>query len=203
MKKKKADFSLTVSGFEYDKELSRVPIKVFPALQALVANQYDLIKIIQEHAPEQSIFLEIHLSELVEVEETIQQEYTKYSTKREEQRRKRQENAKDVKTTAQANETNPVTRGDDGPFNDEMLTDEEAVLDGLAATLSPGLPSAKFEKPPLPAQTSTAKKAEYKADYDVRRIAVGASIKALSNFLGRQLTGMEISLIEAQVDAYL
>jgi hypothetical protein len=60
--KKKTDFSLTVSGFEYDKDLSRVPIKVFPALQALVANQYDLIKIIQEHVPEQSIFLESHLS---------------------------------------------------------------------------------------------------------------------------------------------
>ena len=74
MKKKKTDFSLTVSGFEYDKELSRVSIKVIPALQALVANQYDLIKMIQEHVPEQSIFLESHLSELVEVEETIQKE---------------------------------------------------------------------------------------------------------------------------------
>ncbi len=199
MKKKKTDFSLTVSGFEYDKELSRVPIKVFPALQALVANQYDLIKIIQEHVPEQSIFLETHLSELVEVEETIQKEYTKYCTKREEQRRKRQENAKNIKSAAQENGNSPVARGDDGTLTDEPLTEEETVLDSLAAALSPGLPSAKFEKTSNFAQTSPEKK----ADYDVRRIAIGASIKALSNLLGRQLTGLEISVIEAQVDAYL
>ncbi len=93
LKKKKKEFSLTASGFEYDKELSRVPIKVFPALQALIANQYDLIKMLQEHVPDQSIFLQSHLSELVEVEETIQKEYAKYCAKREEQRKKRQEKA--------------------------------------------------------------------------------------------------------------
>ncbi len=82
LKQKKKDLTLTVSGYEYDKELSRVPIKVFPALQALVANQHDLIEVFQKHEPEQSIFLETHVAELVEVEETIQKEYTKYCAKR-------------------------------------------------------------------------------------------------------------------------
>jgi hypothetical protein len=197
--KKKTDFSLTVSGFEYDKDLSRVPIKVFPALQTLVANQYDLIKIIQEHVPEQSIFLESHLSELVEVEETIQKEYTKYCAKREEQRKKRQENAKSKKSAFQDNENSPVAWGDGESLTNELLRDEETVLDSLAATLSPGLPSAKFEK----TSNFTRTGPENKGDNDVRRIAIGASIKALSNLLGRQLTDMEISVIEAQVDAYL
>ncbi len=199
MKKKKTDFSLTVSGFEYDKELSRVSIKVIPALQALVANQYDLIKMIQEHVPEQSIFLESHLSELVEVEETIQKEYTKYCAKREEQRKKRQENAKSIKGAAQENGISPVARGDGEPLTYEPLREEETVLDSLAAALSPGLPSAKFEK----TSNFTRTGPENKGDYDVKRIAIGASIKALSNLLGRQLTEMEISVIEAQVDAYL
>jgi len=199
LKKKKTDFSLTVSGFEYDKELSRVSIKVIPALQALVANQYDLIKMIQEHVPEQSIFLESHLSELVEVEETIQKEYTKYCAKREEQRKKRQENAKSIKGAAQENGISPVARGDGEPLTYEPLREEETVLDSLAAALSPGLPSAKFEK----TSNFTRTGPENKGDYDVKRIAIGASIKALSNLLGRQLTEMEISVIEAQVDAYL
>lgn len=199
MKKKKKEFSLTASGFEYDKELSRVPIKVFPALQALIANQYDLIKMLQEYVPDQSIFLQSHLSELVEVEETIQKEYAKYCAKREEQRKKRQEKAKGIKSADQENGNIPVDLEDGEPFINEPLREEDAVLDSLAAALSPGLPSEKFAKTSNFNQTGP----ENKGDYDVRRIAIGASIKALSNFLGRQLTDMEISVIEVQVDAYL
>jgi len=199
LKKKKKEFSLTASGFEYDKELSRVPIKVFPALQALIANQYDLIKMLQEHVPDQSIFLQSHLSELVEVEETIQKEYAKYCAKREEQRKKRQEKAKGIKSADQENGNIPVDLEDREPFINEPLREEDAVLDSLAAALSPGLPSEKFAKTSNFNQTGP----ENKGDYDVRRIAIGASIKALSNFLGRQLTDMEISVIEVQVDAYL
>lgn len=199
LKKKKKEFSLTASGFEYDKELSRVPIKVFPALQALIANQYDLIKMLQEHVPDQSIFLQSHLSELVEVEETIQKEYAKYCAKREEQRKKRQEKAKGIKSADQENGNIPVDLEDGEPFINEPLRKEDAVLDSLAAALSPGLPSEKFAKTSNFNQTGP----ENKGDYDVRRIAIGASIKALSNFLGRQLTDMEISVIEVQVDAYL
>lgn len=199
LKKKKKEFSLTASGFEYDKELSRVPIKVFPALQALIANQYDLIKMLQEYVPDQSIFLQSHLSELVEVEETIQKEYAKYCAKREEQRKKRQEKAKGIKSADQENGNIPVDLEDGEPFINEPLREEDAVLDSLAAALSPGLPSEKFAKTSNFNQTGP----ENKGDYDVRRIAIGASIKALSNFLGRQLTDMEISVIEVQVDAYL
>jgi len=38
---------------------------------------------------------------------------------------------------------------------------------------------------------------------DVRRIAIGASIKALTNVLSRELTDDEILAIEKQVDSYL
>ncbi len=194
LKQKKKDLTLTVSGYEYDKELSRVPIKVFPALQALVANQHDLIEVFQKHEPEQSIFLETHVAELVEVEETIQKEYTKYCAKREEQRRKRQENGKSTNNAAaQENGKSSMPQG-----YDEPVTEQEAALDKMAAAMSPGLPSARFE-PPSMSQTTIAPK----ADHDVRRIAVGASIRALSKLLDRQLTDKEISVIEAQVDFFL
>lgn len=190
-KPKKQDFALTVSGFEYDKELSRVPIKVFPALQALVANQYELIEVFKKHAPEQSIFLQAHMAELVQVEETIQKEYVKYCTRKEEQKRKREENGKKQnQTPGNGTDTMP-------PGFDEFIIDEDAALDKMAAAMSPGLPSAKYEQPG--SQHSPVKSEEK----DVRRIAIGASIKALKELLGRQLTNQEISIIEAQVDAYL
>ncbi|MDD4239403.1 MAG: hypothetical protein PHT62_12735 [Desulfotomaculaceae bacterium] len=191
-KQKKQDFALTVSGYEYDKELSRVPIKVFPALQALVANQHDLIEVFQKHEPEQTIFLEAHMAEMVQVEETIQKEYAKYCTKREEQKRKREENGKNANNLSEENENNSAPGG-----FDEFVIEGEAALDKMAADMSPGLPSAKFEQPY--AQITPVKNEEK----DVRRIAIGASIKALNKLLGRQLTNQEISVIETQVDSFL
>lgn len=189
-KQKKQDFALTVSGYEYDKELSRVPIKVFPALQALVANQHDLIEVFQKYAPEQAIFLEAHMAEMVEVEETIQREYAKYCTRKEEQKRKREENGK-------SKEQPPAESDNNSDGYDEFLMEDEAALDKMAGAMSPGLPSAKFDQPGL---QSPPVKSEEK---DVRRIAIGASIKALKELLGRQLTSQEILVIETQVDSFL
>lgn len=191
-KQKKQDFALTVSGYEYDKELSRVPIKVFPALQALIANQHDLIEVFQRHAPEQTIFLEAHRAEMVEVEETIQREYAKYGTRKEEQRRKREENGKSKEQTAAENDNDSIPGGFDG-----FLIDDEAALEQMAEAISPGLPSAKYEQ--LKPHNLPVKSEEK----DVRRIAIGASIRALKELLGRQLTNEEISVIETQVDSFL
>lgn len=190
-KQKKQDFALTVSGYEYDKELSRVPIKIFPSLQALIANQHDLIEVFQKHAPEQTIFLESHMAEMVQVEETIQQEYAKYSAKKEEQRRKREENGKNFNQASEESGNISIPGG-----YDEFVTMEEAELDKMAAAMSSGLPSAKYEQPYSQAPVS-------KEEKDVRRIAIGASIKALKELLGRQLTDQEITLIESQVDSFL
>lgn len=183
-KQKKQDFALTVSGYEYDKELSRVPIKVFPALQALVANQHDLIEVFQKYAPEQAIFLEAHMAEMVEVEETIQREYAKYCTRKEEQKRKREENGK-------SKEHPPAESDNNSDGYDEFLMEDEA------GAMSPGLPSAKFDQPGLQSPPVKSK------EKDVRRIAIGASIKALKELLGRQLTSQEILVIETQVDSFL
>lgn len=189
-KQKKQDFSLTVSGYEYDKELSRVPIKIFPALQALLANQYDLIEVFKKYAPEQSIFLEAHMAEMVEIEATIQKEYAKYCTRKEEQKKKREEINK-------AKEHTPVDNGNNSGGYDVFAMEEEAVLDKMADAMSPGLPSARFEQPKPPILHTTSE------EIDVRRIAIGASIKALRELLGRQLTNEEIMLIESQVDSFL
>jgi hypothetical protein len=80
---------------------------------------------------------------------------------------------------------------------DEFVKEEEAELDKMAAAMSPGLPSTKYEQPY--SQAVPVKKEER----DVRRIAIGASIKALKELLGRQLTNKEITVIEAQVDSFL
>ncbi|MCL6479044.1 MAG: hypothetical protein K6T65_11625 [Peptococcaceae bacterium] len=186
------DFTLTVSGYEYDKELSRVPIKVFPALQALIANQHDLIEVCQKHAPEKLFFLENHMSELNIVEETIAKEHARYCAKKEELKRKRQEKGKSAGGPSQ-----PAGTAELGQGFDEPLKDDESLLEELAAGLSPGLPSARLEssgKAPAPSR---------REEVDVRRIAIGASVKALSTLLGRQLTDREISVIEKQVDSYL
>lgn len=190
-RKKKPEPVLTASGFEYDKELSRVPIKVFPALQALIANQHDLIEIAQKYAPDKFIFLEAHMAELSEVEETLAKAHAKYCAKKEEAKRKREERVNSLGNPGEPVD-HPVfsQQGFDGP-----LAEEESLLDELAATLSPGLPSSRS----TPGESSPAKKEEA----DVRRIAIGASIKALSDLLGRELTEEEISIIEKKVDDYL
>ncbi|OPX89648.1 MAG: hypothetical protein A4E53_01463 [Pelotomaculum sp. PtaB.Bin104] len=189
-KQGKREFTLTASGYEYDKELAKLSVKVFPALQALIANQHDLIEISKIHAPEKSIFLEAHLTELVEVEETIAKEYTKHCAKREELKIKRQNKEKIVKDMPQSEENNNIQYG-----YDEHVKDTEALLDEAANRMSPGLPSARFAAPP--------KALVKQEDKDVRRIAIGASIKALSALLGRELNEQELSVIESQVDSYL
>lgn len=203
-KQKKKDFSLTVSGCEYDKELSRVPIKVYPALQAMIANQHDLIEVFQKYAPEKSIFLEAHRAELVDLEETIAKEHAKYCVRREELKKKRQGNG----NGASEKDTNGEGTNEEGILPkstmtgcfheeyDEPVKKEEALLDEIAASISPGLPSSRY----APALSQTA---FTKEEIDIRRIAVGASIKALSKLLGRLLTDQEIAVIEKQVDAYL
>lgn len=188
-KQKKNEFTLTASGFEYDKELSRVSIKVFPALQALIANQHDFIEITKKYAPEKFIFLEAHMAELNEVEETVAKAHAKLCTQKEESKIRRAEKENSKKNPDQPPwETIPIQQRFDEP-------DPDSLLDKLAATMSPGLPSSKFiqEKPAPVKQEKT----------DIRRIAIGASINALSGLLGRELTEEEIAVIEKQVDAYL
>ncbi|MCL5290212.1 MAG: hypothetical protein M1489_04150, partial [Firmicutes bacterium] len=75
------------------------------------------------------------------------------------------------------------------------MVDVELSLDQTAEKLSPGLPSEKFQPRTMPE--------EKPVEIDVRRIAVGASIKALEKFLGRKLSEEEIAALEKQVEVYL
>jgi len=58
-----------------------------------------------------------------------------------------------------------------------------------------GLPSAKYRER-TPAE-------EIKREVDVRRVVLGASIKTLQSFLGRELSEEEMRSLETQVDSYL
>lgn len=189
-KRAKKEFALTTSGYEYDKELAKTSIKVFPSLQALIANQHDLIEIFKNHAPEKSIFLEAHISELVDVEETIAKEHAKYLAKREALKKKKQSEAKTAKLLPESKKTNIFEQIYDAPEKET-----EVKLDEIADRISPGLPSARL--------ASTTKPPVKKDERDIKRIAVGASIKALRTFLRRELTERELLVIESQVDQYL
>lgn len=183
-KQEKSDFILTASGYDYDKELSKVSIKVIPSLQALITNQHELVEALLSCVPEKKIFLETHLTELSIVEETIAKAHAKYLSKRE-----------DVKKQKQEKENKNIIPTITSQEYDEPVKESGALLDEMAAKISPGLPSARFNS-----ENKIPIKNENK---DVRRIAIGASIKALSNLLGRKITNDEILLIEKQVDSYL
>lgn len=197
-KAKQKESNLTFSGFEYDQELTRVSIKVVPALQALIASQHELMEIAEKYRPDDMIFLEAHRADLNVIENTIAQAFKNYSVRKEETRRRREER----KNTPPSGGESSSGMDSAAPFADEAdysmsyehtpLRDAEAALDEMAATLSPGLPSARLapRKPPAAAETVP----------DVRRIAIGASIKALSGILGRELTEEEMAAIENQVD---
>ncbi|MFA5385219.1 MAG: hypothetical protein WC364_11255 [Eubacteriales bacterium] len=180
----KKDYVLTTSGFEYDKELGKVSIKVVPALQALINNQHDLLKVLLPNFPEMKIFLKNHLAELSVVEETIASAHAKYNLKKEE-----------AKVLRQKRESGKINQDIASSGYEEHLKDNSQLLDEQSSKISPGLPSARFD---------TVKKNPVRDErLDVRRIAIGASIKALTSVLGRELTEDEISAIEKQVDSYL
>lgn len=196
-KQAKKEFTLTASGYEYDKELSKLSVKVFPALQALIANQHELMEICPL-GPENAAFLDAHLAELVEVEETIAREYTKDCAKREEIKKKRKDKAEALKKMSQLAEKDALVAAEEAALPneyDERLKDSETLLDEMVDRFSPGLPSAGLTVAPKPAAAKTEA-------IDVRRIAVGASIKALSALLKRELNEQELALIENQIDEF-
>ena len=233
----KQEALLSISGHEYDKDLARVPIKVSPALQAIVANQLDLMDKVGKFCPEDAIYLEQLKLEMVQLEEEISSAFTRYMQRKEEQRLKRelkkvQAEAAPIPSmeelaaqfmepsepmaspfggTSTANADLPPFDMDDSPvpggrstayeappdsydFNQGSI-DQERNLDQMAAQLSPGLPSQKYEtRSPLP---------EKQPEIDVKRVAIGASIKALEAFLGRKLSEEEMTALEQQVESYL
>lgn len=198
---KKKEFSLTASGYAYDKDLTTLAVKVFPALQALIANQHEIVELARKQAPEQEFFLTAHMTEVAAVEETIAQEYAKHCVKREERKKKRQDKEKEKEKEKAFFNQPQLTDEDSAGISytyDERLKEDEALLDEMSDRLSPGLPSAKLTtSSPRPAAGREEK------GPDVRRIAIGASIKALQALLKRELTEGELALIESQVESYL
>lgn len=218
-KKSKPEIMITPSGHEVDKDLTKVPIKVSPPLQALLANQMELIEMAEGKVSRNLVFVEQHKLEMLQLEEEIAGAFSGYMRKKEKAREKRMEKQSmvednneqdlmkgepgfDVETGAASySDAQWPSRGDsaiqienddltDIPF-DIMHTDLER-----SGAQPAGLPSSKYEA----RRTGSEPKQE---ETDVRRIALGASIKALQTFLGRELTEEEMQSLEAQVDAYL
>ncbi|MEW6695927.1 MAG: hypothetical protein ACOY35_12215 [Bacillota bacterium] len=201
MKSKNQEPVLTVSGHQYDRDLARVPIKVSPALQALVSNQLELLERLNVQLPDEKIFLENLKMELVQVEEEIASAFSDHMKKKEEQRIKRELKKSEREASVTASINNDFLKMDMGlPLEEDGhcqpgMVDVELSLDQTAEKLSPGLPSEKFQPRTMPE--------EKPVEIDVRRIAVGASIKALEKFLGRKLSEEEIAALEKQVEVYL
>lgn len=220
---KKQEIDFTVSGHEVDKDLARVPIKVSPALQALIANQLELMEVVEKNHPDYNIFVEQHRMELLQIEQEIAYAFNNYVEKKEKAREKREQRKSALATEPpKIEEASPFVEAgysggetalptkddlpwDDSPgpsYEEQSILDQGYVderpqpsLDAMAAAISPGLPSAKYEPRPAPVAP--------KPEIDVRRIAIGAAIKSLSQFLGRALSEEEIIQIENQVDSYL
>jgi len=217
-KKNNQEVLLTPSGHEVDRQLTRVPIKVSPSLQALIANQLELIEMLEGTRPLNKVFLEQHRLEMLQVEGEIEVSFIKYVKMKEAAREKRlsqkraagevlvnfeeaanqpeQENRPTAGRTPAERPAGYFAGPEAGSDREVTKLAQEDDLDALADQLSPGLPSAKDDVPPKMA-------AERKTAINVRRIALGASIKALQTFLGRELTEAEMRAIEAQVDSYL
>jgi hypothetical protein len=193
--------TLTASGYQYDKDLVRVPIKVSPALQAIIANQLDLIEMLEKGGPRDPVFIAQHRAELSLVEEEIAGAFSRYSKKKEEEKVKRamKKEGPPVITDWSPEEPAAVERSggrrkeSEGDYSPGP--DVEVQLDRMADRLSPGLPSAKYEQ--------RARPADKPPQVDVRRVALGAAIKALSGFMGRDLTEEEMAAVEKQVDSCL
>ena len=199
--KKRQEMTLTASGHQYDRELAKVSVKVSPALQAVIANQHDLIEIIEKNSPDNQIFIDQHRTELSMVEDEIAGAFAGYTRKKEAakaQRELKREHTAGVHEFPD-NGAGSVKKSPRGRSSAEesgyMAGEYVESLDSLADRLSPGLPSAKFQ-PRTKAASDTVV-------LDVRRVALGASIRALANFLKRDLTEEEIRSVEKQVDSYL
>jgi hypothetical protein len=192
---------LTASGYQFDRDLVKVPIKVSPALQAVIANQLDLIEMLEKGGPLDSVFISQHRVELSTLEDEIAGAFSKHVKKKEAEKVRRsvkKESGPEIPEWS-PEESTAVKNAGMGKSgledNYSLVPDEEEQLDRMANSLSPGLPSSKYGQRPCPAEKPAA--------VDVRRVAVGASIMALSNFLGRDLTEEEIAAVEEQVEKYL
>ncbi len=218
----------TPSGHQVDKDLMKVTVKVSPSLQALIANQIDLLEMVEGKGAINSVFVEQHRVEVLQVEEEIASAFSIYIHKKEKNREQRllkkqlieesgkhseeEQHMEDLQTRLMGNTAVPfdmvdenrtdkpalegkrikdsVAREDDRSLEYNMYFDIETASQGT------GLPSSKYEIGVRPAPIKTA-------GVDVRLVALGASIKALQSFLGRELNEEEIRSLENQVDLYL
>ncbi len=204
-KKSKSEIIITPSGHEVDKDLARVPVKVSPSLQALMANQMELIEMAEGKLSRNLVFIEQHKLEMLQLEEEIAGAFSNYMEKKEKAREKRMEkqsiNEQDLLRSepGSAADTRSADLSDD-QWSSDALTDlpfDIMQTDIERSGAQPaGLPSAKYEA----RRTGSEPKLE---EIDVRRIALGASIKALQTFMGRELTEEEVQSLEVQVDSYL
>ncbi len=209
-KSKKQEEIFTPSGHHVDKDLMKVLVKVSPALQALIANQIDLLEMLEGKAANNPVLIEQHRVELLQVEEEIANAFFNHVQKKEKTREKRLLKKGNTAVPFDLNDgpvpamdpsvaAKPVpdrksrdaqVQEDDRPLAYDMFFELESGSEG------PGLPSAKYE-------TGHRPTAGRDTGVDVRRVALGASIKALQSFLGRELNEEEIKALENQVDSYL
>ncbi len=158
-KSSKQEVTLTPSGHEADKELERVPIKVSPSLQALIANQIDLIDMLEGKTEQSPIFVEQHKVEMSKVEEEIAGAFSNYVKKKEQakerrlQKKKEQEEAK-----AAVSEEEFIPSTDEGIVssfrageNVNTFSPEKATTPSSSAH-TPGPENGEFEKEQLYSQ---------------------------------------------------
>ncbi|MEG6615924.1 hypothetical protein V6C27_05710 [Peptococcaceae bacterium 1198_IL3148] len=188
---KKNESLFTVSGQEYNKEWSKLPLKYYPSLQVVIRNQEGLIELAENNPEVDKEFIEGHKEELVNVLENIELAKIKQL----ERKQKAEERRRQKELQEQAEEFIRSTMGNIADDENIELTyneKEPPSLDQMADQLSPGLPSAKIPEPSY---------FEPKPRVNVERVALVASINALEKFLKRKLTEEELNQLENEVTA--
>lgn len=240
-KSKQQENIFTPSGHQVDRDLMKVSVKVSPSLQALIANQIDLIEMLEGKVAKNPVLVEQHRVEVLQVEEEIASAFSNYMQKKEkarDQRLKKKQLMNEGKSLSDDEDTVKAMaeeqpgakqqirhQGDTavpfevegghestggGIYPDKPVLDRKEIgepvpdagdrlleynmhFDIEPANRGPGLPSSRYINANRPATATSG-------GVDVRRVALGASIRALQSFLGRELNEDEIKFLEIQVD---
>lgn len=209
-KNKKQEEIFTPSGYQADKDLMKVSVKVSPALQAIIANQIDLLEMLDGKAANNNVLIEQHRVELLQVEEEIANAFSNHEQKKEKARERRllkksntavpftldEGPAPDTEQNVSAKPVSDLKSGEIQVRDDDRPLAYDIFFELDPGREAPGLPSAKYA-------TDQQPRIVRDKVVDVRLVALGASIKALQSFLGRELKEDELQTLENQVDAYL
>ncbi|MTI79925.1 MAG: hypothetical protein FH758_03410 [Firmicutes bacterium] len=187
MAAKRKEPLLSVTGEEINKEDTKLPLRYWPSLQVVIRNQGRLIELAGSSSDGENKFIEDHQEELEDVLVKIEEAKIKKIERLQKAEDRKRRNEEKL-STSNINELG--MENTEAEIYSSEKEEAPPSLDQMANQASPGLPSSKIAEPSYH---------EPKPEVDVERVAVSAAIKALENFLARELTDKETEKLENEV----